>query len=148
MLVRLPCAPLPMPAPSVRFPPLTALVVFALLALLQSLMWIGLAAWLDRQCGWMALLPALTSAWLLRAGGMAPGAWRALWAGLLTLLTVAWANWGIVVLQVGVMMGVTPQESAGKLGAHLAWTLITLATTPLDWALMALAVIVAAVLAR
>lgn len=137
-----------MPAIPSRFPPLNALTLFVLLGLLQSLIWIGLAFYLDGQCAWMALVVGVTAALSLRLGGMAGGTARSLWAVTLTALAVAWANWGIVVLQMGVTMGVTPQESAVKLGTHLAWTLLGLAMTPLDYVLLALGLVVAAIAAR
>ncbi|SEK60040.1 hypothetical protein SAMN05428989_0422 [Pseudoxanthomonas sp. GM95] len=136
-----------MPAPT-RFPPLTALSLFVLLALLQSLIWMGLAFYLGAQCSWMALVIALTATLSLRMGGMAAGRLRMAWAAGLTAVGVAWASWGIVVLQMGVTMGVRPQESAVKLGWHLARTLFLLANTPLDYALLALAVIGAAIASR
>ncbi len=136
-----------MPAPT-RFPPFTALTMFVLLGLLQSLIWIALAFYLGGQCSWMALVVGLTAALSLRMGGMARGWARMFWAAGLTALGVAWASWGIVVLQMGATMGVPPQESAVKLGGHLALTLLQLANTPMDYALMALAVIGAAIASR
>jgi len=138
----------PMPATSTRFPPLNALSLFVLLGLLQSLIWIGLAFYLGSQCAWMALVLGVTAALSLRLGGMARGSARMLWAVAFTAIGVAWANWGIVVLQMGATMGVTPQESAVKLGAHLALTLLGLATAPLDYVLLALGLVVAAIAAR
>lgn len=127
---------------------MTALALFVLLGLLQSMIWMGLAVYLGRQCGWMALLVGLTAALSLRVGGMARGPLRMIWAALLTALGVAWASWGIVVVQMGASLGVPPQESAVKLGGHLALTLLGLANTPIDYALMALAVVGAAIVAR
>ncbi|WDS35884.1 hypothetical protein [Pseudoxanthomonas sp.] len=136
-----------MPAPT-RFPPLTALSLFALLGLLQSLIWMALAFYLGAQCSWMALVLAVTATLSLRLGGMVPGRPRMLWAAGLTAIGVAWTSWGIVVLQMGVTMGVRPQESAVKMGWHLAKTLFLLANTPLDYALLALAVVGAAIASR
>ncbi len=127
---------------------MTSLALFALLGLLQSMLWLGLAVYLGGQCGWMALPMGLAAALSLRLGGMAGGPLRMFWAVVLTALGVAWANWGIVVVQMGAVMGVPPQESAVKLGGHLALTLLGLANTPVDYALMALAVIGAAIAAR
>jgi hypothetical protein len=137
-----------MPAPHPWSPPLSALTLFVLLGLLQSLIWMALAFYLESQCSWMALLLGLTAAVSLRLGGMARGRPRMLWAAALTAVGVAWASWGIVVLQMGATMGIAPQESAVKLGTHLAWTLLGLANTPADYALMALGVAGAAIAAR
>lgn len=141
-----PCVP-PMPAHS-RFPPPTAVSLFVLLGLLQSLIWMALAFYLSTQCSWMALVLAVTAALSLRLCGMPAGRPRMLWAAGLTAIGVAWTSWGIVVLQMGVTMGVRPQDSAVKLGWHLARTLLLLANTPLDYALLALAVAGAAIASR
>ncbi|WCE02840.1 hypothetical protein [Pseudoxanthomonas sp. JBR18] len=131
-----------------RFPPLTALFLFLLLGLLQTMTWMGLSVYLGGQCSWMALVLGLTSALALRLGGMPAGGARMLWAAALTALGAVWASWGIVVLQMAISMGVRPDESALKLGGHLAWTLIQLANRPLDWLLLAAGVIGAAIASR
>lgn len=136
-----------MPAP-IRLPPLSAVLLFVLLALLQSLIWMALAFHLGSQCSWMGLVLGASAALSLRWGGMAAGSARMYWAAGLTALGLTWTNWGIVVLQTGVTMGVPPQESATKMGWHLALTLLQLANTPLDYAMMLLALVLAAIAAR
>lgn len=96
--------------------------------------WILLALFLGAQCSWMAPLAALDVALLLRLGGMAPGWRRAAWALVATAATVALANWGIAATQIGLMMGLGPVDSALRMGASLAWTLVQLANGPIDLA--------------
>lgn len=103
------------------------------------LIWVTVALYLQRQAGWMALLAALDVIVVLRLGGMRAGKGRAVLALLATTLICAVSVWGIVATQLGFAMGLTPWDSALKLGLHHGWTLLTLATTPLEWLALAAA---------
>jgi hypothetical protein len=112
------------------------------------LIWILLSLYLDRPCGWMAVLGALDAALMLRFGGMRGGALRAICAVVATLSIMLLVNWGVAATQIGVAMGLNPWESALKLGLDYAWTLAGLANHRLDLLWMALALPVAALAAR
>lgn len=108
------------------------------------LVWVTLALYLQRQSGWMALLAAVDVVVMLRLAGMPRGPARTWLALLATPMICVAALWGIVAAQLGFALGLTPWDSAAKLGMHHAWTLLTLASTPLDWIALALAPAVAA----
>lgn len=103
------------------------------------LIWVTVALYLQRQAGWMALLAALDVIVVLRLGGMRAGKNRAFLALLATALICAVSVWGIVATQLGFALGLAPWDSALKLGLHHGWTLLTLATTPLEWLALAAA---------
>src|SRR5690606_12578178 len=65
-----------------------------------------------------------------------------------TLLVIVASNWLVIAGQLGRMLGLTPLQSALKLGGHHAWTLAQLANGPLELAMAALAVLVAAIASR
>ena len=94
--------------------------------------WITLSMFNNTQNSWMAVLGALDVAWMLRLGYWPRGPGRVVAALVATAVMVALANWGIIASHLGSMLGLTPWESAGKLGLHHAWTLAGLATTPVD----------------
>lgn len=89
--------------------------------------WLLAALATGTQAGWMAVLAALEAAWMLRLGGFRAGTARVVVALLATLLIALAANWGIAAAYVGGPMGLTPWESALRMGPHLAWTLLSLA---------------------
>ncbi|SDQ44137.1 hypothetical protein SAMN05428982_1125 [Pseudoxanthomonas sp. CF385] len=108
------------------------------------LIWVTVALYLQRQAGWMALLAALDVIVVLRLAGMPAGKGRAALALLATVAICAVSLWSIVATQLGFAMGLTPWDSALKLGLHHAGTLLALATTPLDWIALAAAPALAA----
>ena len=110
--------------------------------------WVVVAMGTGRQSSWMALLAAADAALLLRVGGMPAGPRRAAWAVAGTLATVVLANWGIAAAGIGRRIGLDPLESALKLGNGLAWTVAQLVNGPLDLALVAAAVVLAALAGR
>ena len=116
--------------------------------ILFALLWMLLALYLGRPCGWMAVAGALVSALALRLGGMPRGWPRAVLAVLGTLLTIALVNWGIASAQIGASLGLNPWDSALKMGCDYAWTLAKLANGSSDLVWMALALPIAAVAAR
>lgn len=113
-----------------------------------ALIWILLASYLERPCGWMAMLGAIDVALMLRFGGMQRGAARAALAVVATLSIIVLVNWGVAATQIGIAMGLNPWESALKLGLGYAWTLAGLANQTADLAWMALSLAVAALAAR
>ena len=125
-----------------------ALAMLLLGGLCFAVIWIMLAVYLGKPCGWMAVLGALDAAAMLRLGGMRGGAGRALLAVLATLAIIALANWGTAATQIGFAMGLNPWDSALKLGMDYAWTLFELANQTADRIWMAVALVVAAVAAR
>ena len=113
-----------------------------------ALIWILLALYLERPCGWMAVLAGIDAALMLRFGGMPRGAARAAWAVVATLSIIVLVNWGVAATQIGIAMGLNPWESALKLGLGYAWTRAGLANQASDLAWMALGLLAAAVAAR
>ena len=128
--------------------PWLALTMLLLGGLCFAVLWIMLAVYLGKPCGWMAALGALDAAVMLRLGGMRRGAARALLAVLATLAIIVLANWGTAATQIGFAMGLNPWDSALKLGMDYAWTLAGLANQMADRVWMAAALVVAAVAAR
>ena len=110
--------------------------------------WVILASATGRQHSWMALLGALDVIWVMRLLGWPAGPRRGWVAMVATALIAAAANWWIIAVQMGAMMGYTPLESALRLGAHYAWTLAQLANGPLDALLIVGALALAAVASR
>lgn len=89
--------------------------------------WLLVALATGTQASWMAVLAALEAAWMLRLGTFRAGRGRVVIAIAATVLIAAAANWGIAAAYMGGPMGLTPWESALRMGPHLAWTLSTLA---------------------
>lgn len=110
--------------------------------------WILLADARGAQSSWMAVIAAFDAAWLLRLARARPGVLRALAGTSATLLAIVIANWGIVASQLARPMGILAWESALKLGAHHAWTLASLANTPVDLAWLGAGLVIAMVLSR
>ena len=110
--------------------------------------WVVLAWANNRQCGWMALLGALDVAWILRLSGWPAGPRRAAVGVAATAGIVAIANWWIVAVHLGDVLGFNPLESALRLGVHHAWLLAQLANTPFDLAMIPAALVLAALASR
>ncbi|HYM87295.1 MAG TPA: hypothetical protein VET30_11265 [Pseudoxanthomonas sp.] len=111
-------------------------------------LWILLALYLQRSCGWMAVCAALACALMLRLGGMPRGVPRALLAVLATLAIVVLVNWMVTAAQIGFAMGLNPWDSALKLGVDYAWTLAGLAHQTADLVFIAVSLVTAAIAAR
>ena len=92
-----------------------------------TIAWLLVALSTGTQAGWMAVLAALEAAWMLRLGAFRPGPARAAVTILTTVLIALAANWLIAAAYVGGPMGLTPWESALRMGPHFAWTLLSLA---------------------
>ncbi|MCL7715672.1 hypothetical protein [Stenotrophomonas mori] len=132
--------PPPVPSPAGR----SQHWLWPLLLLLGSctlvVAWLMAALYTGTQAGWMAIAAALEVVWMLRLGTLGRGRFRVLVALLATLAITAAANWGIAATYIGGPMGLSPWESALRLGPHLAWTLVGLANgaVELAWLLAAL----------
>ncbi len=110
--------------------------------------WILLADARGTQTSWMAVIAAFDAAWLLRLARARPGLVRALVGMAATVLAIVVANFGIVAAQLARPMGMLPWESALKLGPQHAYTLATLANSPVDLAWIGAAIVIAAVASR
>ncbi|HEY0661230.1 MAG TPA: hypothetical protein VGD21_07925 [Lysobacter sp.] len=110
--------------------------------------WVVLAWSNDTQCSWMALLGALDIAWMLRLGGWPSGPRRALLGIAATAVIVLLANWWIIAVQLGAVLGFEPWDSATRLGVHHAWTLAQLANGPLDLVWIAAGLVLAVIASR
>ena len=110
--------------------------------------WILVAIGSGDQGSWMAVVAGLDAGLLLRFSGMGRGTRRTILALGATALTIAVANWGIAATQLGRSIGVLPWISATKLGPEHAWTVLSLAHAPMDWAWLAAGLVAAAVAAR
>lgn len=110
--------------------------------------WVVLAWSNGAQCGWMALLGALDVAWVLRLSGWPGGPRRALVGVIATAVIVVLANWWIIAVHMGEVMGFDPVDSALRLGLNHAWLLAKLANGPFDLAMIILALALAAIASR
>ena len=110
--------------------------------------WVLLARETASQCSWMAVIAAADAALLLRMGGHRPGLARAAWAVLATALTIALANWGIVVEHVGRMLGFPVWTSMARMGAEYGWLLVRMTNGAVDLAWLAAGLVVAAIWGR
>ena len=137
------------PSPPARWPTWS----YRLLMLLGACagfaaIWVVLAWSSNRQCGWMALLGALDVAWILRLSGWPAGNRRAMVGVVATAVIIALANWWIVAVHLGDVLGFDPLQSALRLGAQHAWLLAQLANTPFDLAMIPAALVLAAFASR
>ncbi|MEK0266884.1 hypothetical protein QT383_12505 [Stenotrophomonas rhizophila] len=98
-----------------------------------TLAWLFIALLTGRQAGWMAVLVALEIAFMLRLGTLRAGTGRVVLTLLATVLVALAANWGIASAYLGGSMGLTPWESALRMGPYLAWTLSGLANGAVEW---------------
>ena len=110
--------------------------------------WVLVAMALDTQASWMALVAAVDAALIVRLARLRPGAMRALYGVLATLLAILAANWGIVAAWLGRSLGLLPGESMLKLGPEFGWLLMRLGNGATDLAWLAAALLVAAFASR
>ena len=127
-----------------RWPlPLASLLVGVLGA---TAMWVGVHLLLGTMAAWMAPLAALDMAWMLRLGAAPAGRTRALLATAATAIAVGLSLWVVAATQIGRLLGLSPLESAQRLGPVLfgellrhgtdGWDLLFLAVAlPLAWRL-------------
>jgi len=110
--------------------------------------WLLVALSTGAQAGWMALLVAVESAFMLRLGTFRPGRARALLATVATGLVIVASQWAIASAQIGMVMGLDVLASALRMGPRLAWQLLSLANTGFDLACMVAGLVVAWFAAR
>jgi len=112
------------------------------------LAWVFVALFIGNQAGWMAVVVALELVFMLRLGTLRGGALRVALVVGGTLLVTALAWWSIASAWLGGSMGLSPWESALRMGPHLAWTLVGLANSAWDWIWVPVAAVIGAWLAR
>ncbi|QNP39876.1 hypothetical protein [Lysobacter solisilvae (ex Woo and Kim 2020)] len=142
-------APKPSPSSSARWLtwPFRLLMLLAACAGFAAI-WVVVAWSTGKQCGWMVLVGALDVAWILRLSGWPRGGQRALVAALATAAIAVLANWWIIAVHLGEMLGFDPLDSALRLGMQHAWLLAQLANSAFDLAMIAVAMVLAALLSR
>lgn len=106
--------------------------------------WLGLAVSLRSTCAWVAPLAALDMVLMLRLAAAPAGRLRAGLAVLGTTVAIAAAYWMIAASQIGRLLGLTPWESAQRLGPVLAGELLRHGTDGWDIGLSLLALVLAA----
>ncbi len=105
--------------------------------------WLLVALSLGHQAGWMAILVALESAFMLRLGTFRPGTARALTAVVATAVVILAAQWAIASAQMGMVMGLDVLASSLRMGPRLAWLLSAMANSGLDLACWGVGLVVA-----
>ena len=120
-----------------RAGPLPALMTLAGV-LGMTAIWGTAAVMVGRPLGWLALLTAADLVLLLRLSGAGSGPRRAALAVSGLAVTVVVVNWLLAAGTVGAQVGLTPLQSAPRLGADLAWLLAVQANGPIDVAAIAL----------
>lgn len=105
--------------------------------------WLGLAITLRSTCAWVAPLAALDMVLMLRLAMAPAGAARAAMALAGTVAAIAASYWMIVATQMGFLLGLSPMESAQRLGPVLAGELLRHGTNGWDIGLTLLALVLA-----
>lgn len=105
--------------------------------------WLGLAISLRSTCAWVAPLAALDMVLMLRLAMAPKGAMRSALAVLGTVAAIAASYWMIVATQMGFLLGLSPLESAQRLGPVLAGELLRHGTDGWDIGLSVLALALA-----
>ncbi len=129
--------------------PRAGLPLLALVAI-----WLGMtAAWVaaaiatGNPCAWMGLVVVADVYLLLRLVGARRALWLAVAAAALAALTITSAYWMITATYLGAVFGLTPVESAQRLGPALAWAMTDIQISFADRVLLAAAVPLAAIAA-
>lgn len=105
--------------------------------------WLALAMALGSACGWLAPLAALDMVLMLRLSAAPAGPLRAALAVLGTVAAIVTSYWMIAAAQMGQLLGLSPLESAQRLGPVLAGELTRHGTSHWDIAFAALALVLA-----
>lgn len=105
--------------------------------------WLALSMFLGSPCGWLAPLAALDMALMLRLSAAPPGPMRAAAAVLGTLAALFASYWMMAATFMGQLLGLSPLESAQRLGPVLAGELTRHAAGPWDIGFAALALVLA-----
>ena len=105
--------------------------------------WVALHLLLGTMVAWMAPLAALDMAWMLRLAAAPAGRARAVVATAATAVAIALSLWMVAATQIGRLLGLTPLESAQRLGPVLFGELVRHGTDAWDLAFLALALPIA-----
>jgi hypothetical protein len=111
-------------------------------------LWLGLSISLRSTCAWMAPLAAVDMALMLRLALAPPGKARATLALGGTVVAIAASYWMIVATQMAFLLGLSPAESAQRMGPVLAGELLRHGTTGWDIGLSLSALALAWLLGR
>ena len=150
MLSRLPPGQprMPVSRPSSARPSLSAVFLLLLGVAGFVALWSTFSLSTGRPLGWMAVLGALDVVLMLRLGRWPAGGGRVFAALAGTAAVIVASNWLVIAGQLGRMLGLTPLQSALKLGSHHAWTLAQLANGTFEATMALLALLVAALASR
>ncbi len=105
--------------------------------------WLALSMYLRSPCGWLAPVAALDMALMLRLSAAPAGRTRAALALLSTMAAIALSYWMIASTQMAQLLGLTPLESAQRLGPVLAGELVKHMTSAWDVGFTLLALLLA-----
>lgn len=105
--------------------------------------WLALSMFLRSPCGWLAPLAALDMALMLRLSAAPAGRLRAALAVIGTATAIAISYWMMAATQMGQLLGLSPLESAQRLGPVLAGELVRHMTSGWDIAFAAFALVLA-----
>jgi len=126
--------------------PLHPLLIAALLTLAVFVFtgaWLIVATACTSRAGWMTLIAAAISITLLRVARMHPGTPRMLLAAFVTSASIALGEWLVAALPIAQQSNQSPLEAAQRMGFDFGWMLIRLGNSPLDWGLIAVALVLA-----
>ncbi len=122
---------------------LLPLLALAIGILGMTAAWLALSMALRSPCGWLAPVAALDMALMLRLSAAPAGRMRASLAVLGTLAALFTSYWMIAATQMASLLGLTPLESAQRLGPVLAGELTRHGTSGWDIGFAALALVLA-----
>ena len=105
--------------------------------------WLALSMFLRSPCGWLAPVAALDMALMLRLSAAPAGRARAALAVLGTVTAIAISYWMMAATQMGHLLGLSPLESAQRLGPVLAGELVRHMTSGWDIGLAAVSLALA-----
>jgi hypothetical protein len=110
--------------------------------------WVGLNMLLQTPVAWMGPIAALDMALMLRLAAAPPGRARASLAVCGTTIAIALGLWMVAATTMGRLLGLSPIESATRLGPVLAGELLRHGTNAWDITLLAISLPLAWKLAR
>lgn len=121
---------------------LLVLVCSIIAALGLAAVWMGLGLYFSGLCGWMLVIVSMDAALVMRLAGVPRGGRRLLLVAALALVTAVLAAVLLTASQVGLSMGLPPQEAVQRISPGLISLFLQSQLGPLDvlWLLAALAV--------
>jgi hypothetical protein len=131
-----------------RIPWLLALVALVFGVLGAASVWTGLHLWLGTPVAWMAPVAAADMALMLRIVAVPPGRTRATLATVATAVAIGASLWMVAATTMARLLGLSPLESAERIGPVLVGALLRHGTDGWDVALLAIALPLAWRLAR